>query len=91
MIPGFFLYFLKDAIKGISIGKWIMGIMVRDAVNVDNIPSIGRLFLRNLLVIIWPIEFFILATNDEKKRLGDKIAKTTVVKNPTRRKKLQDY
>src|SRR5690606_41597210 len=30
MIPGFILYFAKDSLKGISVGKWIMGIMVRD-------------------------------------------------------------
>ncbi len=29
MVPGFILYFAKDSIKGISIGKWIFGIMVR--------------------------------------------------------------
>jgi uncharacterized RDD family membrane protein YckC len=82
LIFGFLLYFLKDSVKGISIGKWAMGIMVRDENNPNQIPSIGRLFLRNLLIIIWPVEFIVLATSDQKKRLGDKIAKTIVVKNP---------
>lgn len=88
MIPGFILYFAKDSLKGISAGKWIMGIMVRDENNQNQIPSFGRLFLRNLFIIIWPVEFIVLATNDQKKRLGDKVAKTVVVKNPNKPTKL---
>ncbi len=87
MIPGFVLSFAKDSIKGISVGKWIMGIMVRDEDDINKIPSFGRLFLRNLLIIIWPIEFIVLATNTKKKRLGDMVANTAVVTNkekPTR-------
>ena len=88
MLPGFLLYFAKDCIKGISVGKWIMGIMIRDENNPNEIPSIGRLLLRNLFIMIWPVEFIVLATNDKKKRLGDKVAKTIVVKNPITPKKL---
>jgi uncharacterized RDD family membrane protein YckC len=88
MIPGFILYFAKDSLKGISVGKWTMGIMVRDENNQNEIPSFGRLFLRNLFIIIWPVEFIVLATNDQKKRLGDKIAKTVVVRNPNKPTKL---
>lgn len=88
MIPGIILYFAKDSLKGISLGKWIMGIMVRNEINPNEIPSFGRLFLRNLLVIIWPIEFIVFATSDQKKRLGDKVAKTVVVKNPIKPNKL---
>ena len=33
MLIGFILYFAKDSIKGVSSGKWIMGIMVRDENN----------------------------------------------------------
>lgn len=84
MISGGVLYFAKDSLKGMSIGKWIMGIMVRDENNPDETPSFGRLFLRNLLILIWPVEFIVLATSDQKKRLGDKIAKTVVVKNPNK-------
>ncbi len=84
MLPGLILYFSKDSIKGISIGKWIMGIMVRDASSPAEVPSFGRLLTRNLYVIIWPVEFIVLASSDEKKRLGDKTAKTIVVKNPNK-------
>lgn len=88
MFLGFLLYFAKDSIKGISPGKWIMGIMVRDENNSTKVPSIGRLFVRNLFLIIWPVEFIILASSPEKKRLGDKTAKTLVVKNPRKPAKL---
>jgi uncharacterized RDD family membrane protein YckC len=88
MIPGFVLYFSKDSIKGISVGKWIMGIMIRDENNQNDVPSYGRLFLRNLFIIIWPVEFIMLATSDQKKRLGDKVAKTIVVENPNKPTKL---
>jgi len=88
MIPGLFLYLSKDSLKGISIGKWIMGIMVRDEKNPNETPAFGRLLLRNLPIFFFPIEFIILATNDQKKRLGDKIANTVVVKNPEKPNKL---
>ena len=88
MLPGLFLYFAKDSIKGISVGKWIMGIMVRDANNSTIIPSFGRLLVRNLFIVIWPVEFLVLAFSQEKKRLGDKTAKTIVFKNPIKPTKL---
>lgn len=88
MIIGFLLYFAKDSIKGISPGKWIMGIMVRDDNNSTEVPSFGRLFIRNLFLIIWPVEFIVLASSHEKKRLGDKTSKAIVVKNPNKLTKL---
>jgi len=88
LIFGCLLYVSKDAIKGVSIGKWIMGIMVRDEINPTEVPSFGRLFIRNLFIIIWPIEFIVLAASQDKKRLGDKVAKTIVVKNPSKPAKL---
>src|SRR4051812_794684 len=88
MIPGFLLYFAKDVVKGISVGKWIMGIMIRDEREPGEIPSFGRLLLRNLFIIIWPVEFIVLALNKNKQRLGDSIARTIVVKNPVKAKKI---
>lgn len=68
LLPGFFLYFAKDSFKGISIGKWIMGIMVRDAGNPELVPPFGRLLIRNLPLIIWPIEVIVLATNKPREK-----------------------
>lgn len=87
MIPGFLLYLSKDSIQGISVGKWIMGIMVRN--DFDNeTPSFIKLFIRNLLIIIWPIEFLVLAISSDKKRLGDMIVRTKVIKNPNKPKSI---
>ena len=87
-ITGFLLYFAKDSIKGISVGKWIMGIMVCDSVDTNKIPSFWRLLARNFFIIIWPVEFIVLASSYEKKRVGDIIANTVVVKNPNKPSKL---
>jgi uncharacterized RDD family membrane protein YckC len=88
LIFGFVIYFSKDSFKGISPGKWIMGIMVRDEKNRNEIPSFGRFFIRNAFIIIWPIEFIVLALSDEKKRIGDVIVKTLVFKNPNKPEKM---
>lgn len=87
MIPGFFLYFAKDSINGISIGRWIMGIMVRNETNSILVPSFWKLFVRNSFTIIWPIEFIVLALDKKKKRIGDKIGKTVVLVNPEQQKR----
>lgn len=87
-LPAFLLYFAKDSIQGISLGKWILGIMVRNSNNPNNIPSFGKLLIRNLFLIIWPVEFIVLALSKEKKRLGDRTANTIVLSNPDRPGKL---
>jgi len=84
LLPVFLLYAAKDSIRGISLGKWAMGIMVRDAENLDKVPSFGRLLLRNSFLTILPIELIILLSSDEKKRLGDKAAKAIVIRNPNK-------
>ncbi len=88
IIIGLGIYISKDCYKGISIGKWILGIMVRDENNRNEVPTFGRLFLRNLFIVVWPIEFIVLALSDDKKRIGDKVAKTIVLKNPNKPEKL---
>lgn len=71
----------KDSIHGISIGRWTMGIMVRKETDLYLVPSFGKLLLRNLFIAIWPVELIVLLISNEKKRLGDKTAKTIVVEN----------
>jgi uncharacterized RDD family membrane protein YckC len=84
MIPGFILYLGKESIKGISFGKWIMGIMVRVETNVNSIPTFGKLFIRNLFLMIWPIEFFASVLDKNKRRIGDKLTNTVVLNNPSK-------
>ncbi|GAB2800833.1 hypothetical protein GCM10027275_53570 [Rhabdobacter roseus] len=88
LMVGLLLYFAKDSVKGMSIGKWIMGIGVRDEAALHEVPSLGRLFLRNVFILIWPVELIVLVIDPEKKRLGDKVAKTKVFENENKPKAL---
>jgi len=85
LITGLILYFSKDSYRGISVGRWIMGIMVRNESD-NQVPSYFRLFIRNLFTIIWPVEFIVLLVNSDKKRIADKVSKTIVLKNPVKTK-----
>lgn len=87
MIFGFSLYLFKDCIKGASPGKWIMGIIIRNEKNIQEIPSFPKLFLRNLFLIIAPVEFLVLVSSNEKSRWGDKITKTVVLSKTKKPKK----
>ena len=70
------LILLKDLIfRNKSIGKKIMGIEIRN--NDNKIPSFPILILRNITVIIWPIECLLILL--KKNRIGDIIFKTKVV------------
>lgn len=74
------IFSFKDAFKGRSIGKWIIGIGVREKGNLNEIPSIPKLFLRNLILPLGFIEFLVLALNKDKQRIGDRLANTVVIK-----------
>lgn len=80
LITGVVLYFLKDMIKGVSPGKWLLGIGVRNEDDYIKVPSKKELFLRNVPILIWIIEVFVLAFSKQKQRLGDRLANTVVVK-----------
>ncbi|GMK48628.1 hypothetical protein PghCCS26_57580 [Paenibacillus glycanilyticus] len=67
----------RDLIGGRSIGKRIVGLGVRDYSNPDNTPGKWRLFLRNISLIVWPVELFLLLIKG--RRLGDLIMKTKVI------------
>lgn len=76
LIVAFFLYACRDMIKGQSLGKFILGIAVREQEDSHKIPSSSKLFKRNLFVFIWFIDFFVLLSR--KIKIGDKLAKTNV-------------
>lgn len=48
IIVFFLVLCLRDSVKGQSLGKFIFGIAVRDSADTLKIPSIKRLFIRNL-------------------------------------------
>ena len=61
-----------------------MGIMVRNETNENSIPTFWKLFIRNSFLMIWPIEFFVSVFDTNKKRIGDKVTNTVVLKNPNK-------
>ena len=78
MFIAFFIYCLKDIIKGRSLGKRALGIAVRNRSDMSQIPSAGRLFLRNVFTFLWPLDFLVLVCSADRTKIGDKIAGTDV-------------
>lgn len=74
----FLLYFFRDFHKGQSIGKRALGIGVRDINDNFLVPSVTRLFLRQIFTFIWCIEFFVMIFNRENRKIGDLIVGTAV-------------
>ncbi|MBU1043210.1 MAG: RDD family protein [Candidatus Omnitrophica bacterium] len=82
LFPLIFLgYCFKDCIYGISPGKYVVGIAVRDKDDFEKTPNFFLLFLRNITLIVWPIEILVLMFSKKKQRWGDLLAKTIVVRN----------
>lgn len=86
---GVLLFFSKDSFGGISPGRWVMGIMVRDKAEPKVVPVFHRLFLRNLFIIIWPVELVVSVISGNKQRLGDKYLHTVVLNNPEKSERLR--
>jgi hypothetical protein len=74
---GFALDFCKDCINGQSIAKRILKLQVVDSVT-GQVASPMKCLVRNLMLILWPIEVLVSLTNTSR-RLGDKIAGTKLV------------
>ena len=74
----FSVYGFRDIVKGQSIGKRIFGIGVRDISDNFSVPTVSRLFLRQIFTFLWPIEFLVLVFSSENQKIGDKIAGTGV-------------
>ncbi|PWV97349.1 RDD family protein [Paenibacillus cellulosilyticus] len=72
------LYFFKDIVQGRSIGKRLVGISIIDKANINKVPNRFKLFVRNITILIWPIEAIILVITGN--RLGDYIVNSTVIK-----------
>ena len=74
MMPFFVIYFCKDCIGGRSLAKRILKLVVID--NQSNHPATSlQTVIRNLFVIVWPIEVFVSFFNQER-RIGDRLART---------------
>jgi len=68
-----FMYSLRDSIKGQSIGKRMVGIGVRDVSDNFKVPSVSKLFFRQIFTFVLLIEFFVLVFSDDNRKLGDRI------------------
>lgn len=73
---GFALYFCKDCIYGQSIAKRILKQQVVNN-KTGEIANPVRCFVRNIFIIIWPIELVVILITPQR-RLGDIIAGTKV-------------
>lgn len=79
MLIGVAGYLCKDVFWGRSIGKLLFGIYIKEYENADETPELYKLIFRNMFVLIWFVEFIVMLTDNEGRRLGDKIAKTQVI------------
>jgi uncharacterized RDD family membrane protein YckC len=77
---GMIVYFFKDAVKGISPGKYLFGLSVKMENSPNTKPSTLKLFLRNVTQVIWPIEFLVMKRSKKNQRLGDRFTGCIVVK-----------
>jgi uncharacterized RDD family membrane protein YckC len=71
------VYFLKDSFYGRSLAKRITKLQVVN--NATGEPaSIARGFIRNVFIIMWPVEVLVSLFNPQR-RIGDYVAGTKVV------------
>ena len=77
-IIGVALFFCKDSLQGRSFGKRLLKLQVIDNYNRTPAGPV-RCMVRNLFIIIWPLEFLITLFSRER-RLGDLAAGTRVVR-----------
>lgn len=71
------LFIAKDCYKGKSIGKKVEKLKVISSEGKKT--TIFQLFIRNITIFIWPVEFILLLLNKEK--LGDRLANTIVIED----------
>ncbi len=73
----FVVVVLRDVIfKGRSLGKRIFGLYILDKNTLTEVPA-SRRFLKNLFVILYPIDAILLLATGET--IGDRVANTTVI------------
>ncbi len=75
------LLLIKDFRKGVSFGRWVVGISVRNNKEPYLEASKFKMLTRNLFLVFWPWEILLLIINPNNKRIGDYLAKTVVIKD----------
>lgn len=69
----------KDAINGQSLGKWLTGIAVAAMPGLAEAPGARRSILRNLTLVLLPLDAAFVFIDPHGRRLGDRLAGTVVV------------
>jgi uncharacterized RDD family membrane protein YckC len=72
----FCMYLCKDIFGGQSFSKKMMDIQIID-INSGKRASKFKTILRNLFLVLWPIELLLILLSRDQ-RLGDKVAGTTI-------------
>lgn len=79
-IISFCIFMCKDAYQGMSPGKRLLGIRVVN-MHQQAIPA-WQTIMRNVTLPFWPLDFLAMVLNSNKRRLGDLIASTQVIRDP---------
>ena len=91
-IVGIILFLFKDSLYGVSIGKFFLSIRIKKVQKKNLAPSFFALFMRNIPLLLCPLELFFLLYNKYARRFGDHLAGSFVLtlqdkeyqKNPVR-------
>ncbi|NVK39001.1 MAG: RDD family protein [Gammaproteobacteria bacterium] len=75
----FFIFMCKDAYQGMSPGKRLLGIRVLNK-NLEPVTP-WQTLVRNLTLPFWPLDFLAMILSSKKRRLGDYLANTQVVRD----------
>lgn len=70
------IFAAKDSYKGMGLGKLVMGIRVCRSDGAQASPVSG--IIRNIPLLIWPIEALVMVVSSSKRRIGDYAADTQV-------------
>jgi uncharacterized RDD family membrane protein YckC len=73
-----FYMLLRDLYQGRSVGKRICNLVVIDS-NDGKVASAVQSVVRNITILIWPVEIIFLIFRKDGRRIGDHLAKSTVV------------
>ena len=72
-------FFCKDIFFGTSIGKAFLGLRVCNVDENFTPPDTKKIIVRNLYLIIFPVELYFMMTNKYCQRLGDQKVRTIVI------------
>jgi RDD family/Cytochrome oxidase complex assembly protein 1 len=78
------LMLLRDA-PGNSVGKWLTDLTIRRADHPDLRPALWRRVLRNLSLIVFPVDVWLVFRDPFGRRWGERWAGTVVVTRPKAR------